>query len=66
MTEERGRSRVTSISVDPGNEGDDEPQGSDPVDPRSRMVEVVRQVDHAPPSVRKTVMPDQLVRYNGE
>jgi len=66
LTEDRVRSRVTSITLDPGNEGDDELQGSDPVDPRSRMVEVVRQVDQEPPSVRKTVMPDQLVRYNGE
>ena len=66
LTEERGRSRVTSISLDPGNEGEDELQGSDPVDPRSRRVEVVRQVDQKPPTVRKTVMPNQLVRYNGE
>ena len=66
LTEDQGRSRVTSISVDPGIEGDDELQGSDPMDPGSRKVEVVRQVDQEPPSVRKTVMPDQLVRYNGE
>jgi hypothetical protein len=66
-TEDQGRSRATSISRDQEGDREQELQDSDDLThQRSRKVDVVRQVDQASLSVRKTRMPDQLVRYNGE
>ena len=66
-TEDQGRSRATSTSRDQDDDGKEELQNSEDLTLlRSREVDVVRQVDQASLSVRKTRMPDQLVRYNGE
>ncbi len=62
VTEDRVRSRATSYSHDQGNVGEDESHSDILADPGSRTVEVVRQTDQASLSIRKTTMPDQLVR----
>jgi len=66
-TEDQGRSRATSTSRDQDDDGEEELQNPEDLTLlRSRKVDVVRQVDQASLSIRKTRMPDQLVRYNGE
>jgi len=66
-TEDQGRSRATSTSRDQDDDGEEELQNPEDLTLlRSRKVDVVRQIDQASLSIRKTRMPDQLVRYNGE